>query len=496
MKPIPLSIGFYEELFRRSLLFAGIYILIVMFSMTQDVAIDPDIGWHLSAGQWMVKHGSVPATDPFSLYGQGKPWVAYSWLFELLLYGLVQVFGLVGLLVYTVVAAMAITSALFMLISKIERNPSMVIGLTALAIFGMAPLLRTPRPWLLTILLFILELDLLLTARRTGNTRHLILLPCLFAVWANLHIQFIYGLFALLVFLIEPLIEQTLRRPFSFGNVKSVFNSRLWLIGIASFLATLATPYHIHLYELIFDTIRQAGVYQYIVELQSMSFRNLSNWAVLGLTVYAAYLLGQKAEARFFPVLMLIAGLYLSFRTRRDVWFVVLTAVFIIASSRPSPSIGRRFKLKKAQLLLAASVVSLVVILIARKYKLTEEGLTDAMSKSFPTAAVEIVKTRGYPGPLFNPYVWGGFLIWKLPHLPVSMDGRAQLHGDERIERSLKTWNGAHDWADDSELAKARLVIADVNMPLASLLRFDKRFALVYEDSVAVLFIAKPVSIK
>ncbi|MDD1625125.1 MAG: hypothetical protein LUO94_10245, partial [Methylococcaceae bacterium] len=345
MKSIPISLGSYNELLRRSLLFAGLYVLILIISMTPNAATDPDIGWHLSAGQWIVEHGTVPATDPFSLYGQGKPWVAYSWLFELMLYGLVQAFGMAGLVIFTAGLALGITSALLMLIRKIEQNAGIAIGLTALGIFAMAPVLQTPRPWLFTILLFIIELDILLTARRTGNYRHLLLLPFLFALWANLHIQFIYGLFAFGVFLMEPLIEQALRRPFSVENIKSAINARLWLIALACFAATLATPYHIHLYGTVVDIIRQTGPYNWGQELQAMSFRDYTNWAVLGLTVWAAHLLGQKAEARPFPVLMLVTGMFLSFRSLRDVWFVVLTAVIIIASSRPPPSPGNRFKI-------------------------------------------------------------------------------------------------------------------------------------------------------
>ena len=40
------------------------------------------------------------------------------------------------------------------------------------------------------------------------------------------------------------------------------------------------------------------------------------------------------------------------------------------------------------------------------------------------------------------------------------------------------------------ELAQARLVIADNSMSLASLLRHDQRFRLVYEDKVASVFVA------
>ncbi len=496
MKSMHISLRSYEELFRRSLLFASLYFVIVIISMTPNVATDPDIGWHLSAGQWMVEHGTVPTTDPFSLYGKGKPWVAYSWLFELMVYGLVQAFGMAGLVVYTTGLALGITSALLILIRKIEQNAGIAIGLTALGIFAIAPLLQTPRPWLLTILLFIIELDILLTARRTGNYRPLLLLPFLFALWANLHIQFIYGLFAFGVFLMEPLLEQALRRPFSLDNIKSAFNTRLWLIAIACFAATLANPYHVHLYGTLVDIIRQTGPYTWGTELHAMSFRDPTNWIVLGVTLWAAHLLGQKVEARPFLVLMLMTGIFVSFRANRDIWFVVLTAIIIIASSRPAPSTGNRFKIKKEQMLLAAAIIGIAVILLVRKQKLTEDGLTDAVAKVYPAAAVEIIKARGYSGPLYNDFLWGGYLIRHLPHLLVSMDGRANLHGDVRIERSIKTWNGEHDWADDPELAQSRLVIADINMPLASLLRFDKRFDLVYEDKVAALFIAKPASIQ
>src|SRR5271154_7211927 len=46
-------------------------------------ATDPDFGWHLRAGQWIVQNHAVPRTDPFSVYGRDRPWVDYSWLFDI-----------------------------------------------------------------------------------------------------------------------------------------------------------------------------------------------------------------------------------------------------------------------------------------------------------------------------------------------------------------------------------------------------------------------------
>src|SRR5262249_9681178 len=51
--------------------------------ITNFYMTDPDFGWHLRAGQWILSHHTVPFTDPFSSYGAGKPWYDYSWLFDI-----------------------------------------------------------------------------------------------------------------------------------------------------------------------------------------------------------------------------------------------------------------------------------------------------------------------------------------------------------------------------------------------------------------------------
>jgi hypothetical protein len=47
---------------------------------------------------------------------------------------------------------------------------------------------------------FMATLTILLEANRTGRVRSLCWLPLLFVLWANFHIQFVYGLFAVALF--------------------------------------------------------------------------------------------------------------------------------------------------------------------------------------------------------------------------------------------------------------------------------------------------------
>lgn len=480
----------YEEVFRRAIILIALYTTIVSLLMKSHIVSDPDLWWRLRAGQWIVENGWAPATDPFSSYGQGKSWVAYSWLFEALVYGLYRLFGLVGIVIYTVALSLGITTALYSLVRKFERRVANTVGITGIGMLAMTPVLM-PRPWLFTILFFIIELDILLTARRSGDYRRLLLLPPLFALWANIHVQFIYGFFALGLFAAEPLIERFFRRPFSFKDLKAGFNDRRWLIVIACAITTLANPYHLKVYVPIIEYINQTGAYGYVSELLAPDFRNIAHWTALGLTIWAAFTIGRRSEAQLFLVFLFIASVFVSFRSLRDIWFVVTVAIVIIASLRPTPEVKSHFALTKAQALVVATTIVILTLLIARARNISEGALQDAVAGKYPVVAANVVDERGYPGPLYNHSDWGGYLIWRLPRLPVSMDGRTNLHGDERIRRSIETWNGARHWAEDPELAAARLVIADAGAPLCSLLRLDHRFDLVYEDQVAAVFIAR-----
>ena len=80
--------------------------------------------------------------------------------------------------------------------------------------------------------------------------------------------------------------------------------------------------------------------------------------------------------------------------------------------------------------------------------------------------------------------------MWRLRTLPVAIDGRSHLHDAQRVRHFDEIWEAKPNWREASELQYARLVIAEKYAPLTQLLRLDQHFKLVYEDDVAVVFIA------
>ena len=486
-----LSLPNYEPQFRRCLF------LIILFSIPAWLTLrftgvdDPDVWWHLRTGQWILQHHWVPYSESFSTFAMGNPWAAYSWLFEVLIYSLFGWLGLVGLLAYTYAMVLAITGELHSLVRKFETRLAYSVPLTVLALLAMAPL-YTPRPWLFSILLFIVELNILIGVRHSRRYRRLLLLPLLFALWANLHIQFVLGFLVLGAAMCEEPLGKLLRHRHLDGDQdKALPVFYMTLIALACVVATLLNPYHFRIYAVVLELVRQAGFYNLVSEFGAMNFRTPPDWLVLGLTLGATFALGRQRVVRPFWVLLLLAAYLISFRSRRDVWVVVVIAVGVISSSRSALLVGSLETLQKAQIIVIVAAVGILLFITARANHISEDALQVAVAKAYPVRAADAVEEGGYAGPLYNHFDWGGYLVWRLPKLPVSMDGRTNLYNVDRVTHSVMVWTGQPGWASDAQLASAGVVIAQRDFALTQLLRLDPRFQLVYEDQVAVVFISK-----
>jgi hypothetical protein len=483
----PASLANSGNTVRRLLIVVLLYCIPLFQAM--GPVIDPDIWWHLRTGQWIVDHAQVPATDPFSAYGDGKRWVAYSWLYEILVYALFTKLGLMGIVVFTVSMSLLIALVLHGALRRGGLPFTAEVFLVAVALGAMGKVI-SPRSWLFSILFFTVELFILFHVRRTDRFALLLALPPLFVLWANVHMQFIYGLAVLGLFLLEVFLSQLPSLSLHQAYRPNISLGRVSLVFLACLFATLITPYHFRLYIPIFEVIGQTGAFQVIMELLPLSFRVLGDWLALGLTIAAAFVLGWRRAWLPFPILLLLVGTFLAFRARRDVWVLVLAALFIISEfgnfARSEPS----FVFSKLRFVCVVVALTGAIYLIGLRRQISEQQLENVVERWFPVTAVKFVNEKNYPGPLYNHFNWGGYLIWSLPRLPVSMDGRMNVHGDQRIERSLNTWSGLRGWESDPELVKARLVIGGAKDALTNLMRTDSRFKLVYEDAVAVVFVA------
>jgi hypothetical protein len=458
-------------------------------------AVDYDAWWHLRVGQWVVEHRAVPVTDPCSSFGHDKVWVAYSWLFEVVLYGFRQAFGLLPIVFFRLLLCLGVTGLLHYFIARREPRFLWATGLTGAATLAVAMLFKE-RPWLLTTLFCVLTLDVVLDLRAGKRTRFVWLLPLAYVVWANVHIQFIYGLILLFIACAAPVVEHLLQRGET-DQTAATFRApgwwRLVLLSGTCFLATFVNPYHAELYRVVVEYATQPGPFTYLNELKALEFREPCDWMMLVLGAAACFALGRRKSLSAFDVILLAFSGWLAFRSRRDMWLLVLTSVYLITTQFRKPAeAGDVLRFTVPRVLAVNAGVGLLILATFFVRELSDETMREEVARTFPVKAAAFVAEQGYPGPLYNDFNWGGYLIWALPHLPAAIDGRTNLHGDARIEHFGDVWAALPDAADDEELNRAYVIIAPKNSPRASLLLRDRdHFEQVHTDDLARVFIRK-----
>ena len=132
-----------------------------------------------------------------------------------------------------------------------------------------------------------------------------------------------------------------------------------------------------------------------------------------------------------------------------------------------------------------------VLLLGSLNLDLSQKGLGAAVEKLYPAKAAAWIETHRKPGPILNHYNWGGYLLWRLPDYPVSIDGRTYVYASEFIQHSARMWNGAPGWEADPEIARASVVVGSLEHPLVVLLARDARFERAYEDAVSAVYVRK-----
>jgi len=451
--------------------------------------IDSDLFWHMKVGDWIVEHLSVPHTGILSRVAADRPWVAYSWGYEVLLSRSYAWFGLMGMGVFGTLLTLGVAFTTYWMLRRISGRfwPALLLAAVACAAFLFTSM---PRPVFFSMMLYCVTLTLLLEAKRREDIRPLYFLPPLMLLWANLHIQFIYGLFAIGLYVGVSVAQQLLQAIGLTPNFlrPSTFPAKILLLILGlCVLATLIGPNFYRPYLAVLVYSKEKFPYSIIIELQPLRFRTLDNFLELFLGAAGFYAIGWQKKIDPFKLLLLVGASAIAFRTMRDAWFLCLSATACIADF-PPPEEKRERADSWTDLAFVTGTLALILVMAAPAFDFTTRGLDRAISGDFPVNAVNYLRRTSFTGPLYNNLNWGGFLMWYLPELPVAIDGRNDLYGDELDKLFYDSQSAFPSYQTDPYLNESRVVILDSTLPLAKILTIDPRFKLVYRDEIATVY--------
>jgi hypothetical protein len=453
---------------------------------------DLDVWWLLRSGAYMVETRSFPRVDPFSGPAHGAPWVNHAWAFQLVLYGIYQLAGTTGMILLQALFAVATFAVLYGLLRR--EGAAQGWALTVVAVGALAS--RAPRPQLVTYL-GLAVFWAILRDWRDGRARRLWWLPPATIIWANFHGGYMVGPVLIGLTLVGELWDRVLGTPAD-GAASDRRPRELAMVLGASLLATLVTPFHFHAVLFPFQVLSDQLAQAFIIEWTSPPFQYGAIRLVEGLVLLTLALF--LAGARRCPaadVVVLAAFLHFGLQALRNIPLLIVVLLPILTRALTHVLADR------APALIAASglpprrtavALGAVALAFAVWWNFPSRGVKDVLPRVgvadvFPAGAVEFMQRNHPPGPLFNEYGWGGYLIWRLyPDYRVSIDGRMAVHGPKRFADHLEVIEVRPRWREALERSGARLTLIPARSPLAIVLRASPDWDVLYEDRVSVLF--------
>jgi hypothetical protein len=462
-------------------------VFIAIFTMAVRRPVDSDTWWHLKAGQYIVEQGHFFRFDPFSHTHLGQSWL-YPKLVQLLLYGLYAAGGWAGL---SLGLAATVTLA-FALLWPV--TPGNLYGRAFATILGAltSSLIWVARPQMVSFILGALLLLWLELYKRRGS-RWLYLFPLLTALWANMH-----GGYAIAFMLLAAYAAGETANRLSGHQADPVLTwpqiGRLLLIGLTGYLAVSLNPYGWQMWRYPFMTVNIGILREAIQEWNSPNFHTPITWPFVIMFLLTLTVLGRSPRRVDWSDLA-VFGLWSgwSFFAVRNVGLYGLLTVPLLARyteavvgpylpqpRRASPGLARLNWLLLALLLLpAVAQISLTLSQINRQIE----------SDDLPRAAVAFIAAERPPGPLFNSYNWGGYILFKLwPDYPIYIDGRTDLYQNDFIRRYLTVMAGEAGWEQTLTDDRINLVLVESGSGLAKALANQAGWRQLYHDELAVLF--------
>lgn len=485
------------------------------FSVLLMPVMNPDIFWHLSAGKYILSRGAIPFSDFLSWTEYGAPWTDFEWLAQAVYQLVFSWLGMRGLFLLKL-AVLAPTLLIFKKLLKLyalEEEAFWAFPLWGLALLANADL----RPENFTVLFFTAELYLLEKMRVRGlawikNRVFYCAAASAFALWANLHAGFLYGL--LLIFFYAAGEAAQVKILCAPGAPESSARIKLLSTALAlCALAALANPFGCKIYSLLLAHYKDLGELQtQIIEWSPSRFSNPFHWpyAFILPAAFGSMLALFLKEKKLIPAHLLAAayfGFSASAHTRHIVFFTTAGLVFSLSALSVCPAVGNSGKFKYGRLALAAAAFFYLFSAVWPRYQRMNIGLGEQARGASGFLKTNAGRLSGLK--LYNPWKWGGYLGFALsPDYKVFVDGRYIFHKYlaeiDAATKSFESWNGYFERRDielavlDRDRNILEFKVATGNGKERALLRpaylvymHKSKWALVWWDEYSVIFVRR-----
>lgn len=393
--------------------FPGLRVALLFVAVAATACLMPaqaDSYWHLRAGQEFFRTGHVPLVETYSHTARGLPWPNHEWLWQALSYGL---YSLGGMPLLSAGAAACATAACALAYRLMGARPEINFVLALIGI-PLASLVWALRPQVGSLLLLTVLVHLLVSWRLWA-------IPPLFVLWANLHGAVALGGAVLVVATVVAWFDD--RRRFY----------RLLAVTLVSGVLTAATPMGTGLWRFIGESMARSRQNQIMEWLPSYPNGpiEIAFWAGAVALAVIAWKRWRRLDSWSDRLVVAVALMLLPLAARamRNIapffllWMPAISRLIGPKARLPhrrdsaTPEAEQEHPHLNVAMAVLASVGAAVAVAVCWAIPLARLGWQ-------PIAPGAVSAVEACPGPLYNRYNEGGYLIWFAPGVPVFIDSR------------------------------------------------------------------------
>ena len=422
-------------------------------------------------GDTILGSGHLPTHSLASYTAATETMIAPGWLSQVLFAWLYDIGGLPLLTVVTAIIVAATHAAVLVFLRRrgVDSRWALVAAFVSLAL-GLSHWLT--RPHMFSIVGAALTIFLLESARR----RRPLLFFLLFAVWANLHGAWLYGLVMIGAYVAGDLAE-ALAGEREIWLRRARENVVLLVCGLAG---TLINPYGVGLHREVFSAVTSSSLANNIEEYLPPNFNELDSLPFLIVVLATVAMIALTARRMPFRWLaVIVVSLFFGLRSFRNISLFGVTAWPLLALhvARAWPEGRRRFPwfndFVRVDARSSVGLWSVPVALALLALGLNHGWVAGAPliadrfdSGRFPVAAVDSARRAGLTGRVFHPWTWGGYLMYKWPGTPLHVDplkfSDTTMRTFTRIDEVRPGWKAELDrWNIQTVMVRSKSVLAE-----------------------------------
>lgn len=460
-------------------IFLGLW-LILMIGGRSRFFRDPGAFWHTVVGREMLSSHHLIYQDHFTFTFAGKKWVAHQWLGECAMALIDRIDGLDSLLLVTVTILAALYTWLAHRLIREGLHWALASVVLMLTIAASSSHFHI-RPHIATIVFLGIMFGMLCDFERGRiGFRGLLWLIPISIVWTNIHGGILGGLATMILAWAGWSLYRFIGWESPFSGFRQIFSFAL--VNVACGLAILVNPYGLDLPR-AWQIIMKADLPDLIVEHAPLDPRSPGGLMILSFgAVYLFVLAGVFPGRPRVTWLLPLVWFYLACTRIRHAPLFAVTATVALADMLPatrwarwlarpgsdlfvyptrdqSSTAARNFQPAPNFLPCAAILVAFLLLVYripARTFQLGPlelatpgHGCAKLDPDYWPVDLLPELekhqKARPDGTPIFNEYLFGGFLIYFTPGYRVFVDDRCELFGDRWLSEYVQVERGDRD---------------------------------------------------